>query len=368
MGQKVSHREEVDNSAEALSSDQLVKRFAAEKSALFGEPADSSSKPMKSPHKSPVKRDSQGAAVAGVPGSAKSSGASTLLAGASADLPPTQQGNFGLSAIAAPDTSATAQRPKKTRTAGPNVGASAGARQAGTRAKQAASITEHQKAQTLSDCVALANRFDVLHSEEAMGLWAVDCGKQLKVLEKRRAAILSLETVDAAALEFQMSADDLHTSLTTKAALIAALTAYSRRKKGGPTSKAGKASASAPPGDPLAAFKKALEEVIALPSEIPPMMRLAQFTVQIDACRANGDVAGALKLLGDPQHRASQSDETQREAIENILTDMLRKLVLIEGQEPIQEQMATSVRDNISSCIRSLQDAEWLAAPHQARS
>ena len=51
QGQKVSHREEVDNSAEALSSDQLVKRFAAEKSALFGEPADSSSKPMKSTHK-----------------------------------------------------------------------------------------------------------------------------------------------------------------------------------------------------------------------------------------------------------------------------------------------------------------------------
>ena len=366
-GQRINHSELLDRSDDALSEDQLAKRFAAERAALFDSPHKGASMPMpmKSPLKSPASKGgsqqqqpslSPAPLAAGSPAAAvgpQHGGSAT--ASSSCGLAPTHQTGcmqLGLPTAPTPNLGeagpATGSGRKATRTAGGKAKAKGKA--------AAVPASSSQRLAILNEYTNLRAKFSVLAVEVELEKWLSDSNKFLKRMEKTKEAILSTCIVDADLLQFQLDLEDAYGQMNSLLNLVTTYKNYmATKKKAGtqPNTKVGAVGGGG--GDTSAAFKKALDESAEIST--PPVLRKAEYSVRLDMLRSALDLHSTFALMADARFKDVHTVEIEREAIENVVTDFLREIMVAEAKVPVQQFKVDETHKSLKSCISKIRGA-----------
>ena len=313
QGQKTTLTTEVDNNEEALSEDQLVKRFKAEAEQV-------------SPPSALKAGGSSSSRAPGSPPSAAPLGGAPLAAAASS--PPT----------VGPTHSRNTTR-----------GASG----------RKTEITEVQRKNLIEECTSLATRWEQLKDETSLNAWDTECTKTLKNVQKRQAQLLDTVELNHDLLDFQVRLDDFSDQLSVCTALVSLF-----RQLNPDASKKGKVAQRLPllrgaasamqqqkgGGRVIDSFREALTDCRRDDRRgvVPPVFALSEYKIKVEKLRAERSVKELITILAKvPDESTRPSSEVQREFMEGILTDCLRDWMLAENKRP-------PVQTNIDSTLETL--------------
>ena len=338
-GQRINHSELLDQSEDALSEDQLAKRFAAERAALLDSPHKGAASPM--PVKSPANKGgsqqqqqqhSPAPLAAGNPAVAAAAGGGSGW----------QLGQAG--------STAPAESGRKT------------SRAAGGQTK-ARPPSSSQRLAIMNQYTALRTRFSVLNDDAGLEKWLSESNKLVKQMEKTKEAIFYTCIVDADLLQFQVALEDAYGHMITLQSLVTTYKKYmATKKKPGAQAKAKAGAVAGGGGDTIAgasaAFKKALDESAEIST--PPVLRKAEYSVRLDMLRSASELQATFALMADARFRGVHTAEIEREAIENFVTDCLRETMVAEAQTPVQQFKVDEAHKLLESCISKIRGSDHL--------
>ena len=283
---------EIDNSEEALTDDQLQKRYELEAAQLSGSMASfcSSAAQMASPSlpSSPAK-------------SAKS-------AQAQGSLPHPQPSPEAAQ-------SKKGQRSKKRNSDSANVGGNSGDTESKRRAVTS-TISDSQRTQATSECEAIANRFTEICTAPELTEWETGLMKCLKNIDKKKALLLNAKVIDPRDLDFQLTLDDHLNKLTLLRDFTEAYHAFTGDKPAGGSSNKRRPNQQQQQQQvqkqyPSGAFKVRIDALAANGIDVPPLFQAAKFTMLAHLLREQDDSLAFLRhIASTPPPGADHSSST----------------------------------------------------------